>query len=183
MTDLAGWIVRLLDFEREAKGILAKHESSLHRILTVEDTYKGLNTLSIKQDDLIRQSLRCVEVGVFRGAHVLSWAAFADYLQEWLSLDQFKKLSAARPNWRGISTVEELRENYSEFQIIEAFHDCGYCSKSMEKALKGLLATRNDCAHPSDYYPDLNTTLGYVSEVIIRLQMLEKDKAKLFTSP
>jgi len=183
MTDLAGWITRFVGFEKQAKTILAKHESSLHRIVTVEDTYSRLNALTLRQDDLIRQSLRCVEVGVFRGAHVLSWAAVMDYLHEWLFLDGFKKILAVRPNWKGISTLEELRGNYSEFQIIDAFRDCGYCSKSMEKALKGLLGTRNECAHPSDYYPDLNTTLGYISEVIIRLEMLEKDKAKFFKSP
>jgi len=183
MTNLTGWLLRFAIFEKEAKRILSKHESSEHRTITIEDTFRKLNDLSILQDDLIRQSLRCVEVGVFRGAHVLCWAAMADYIQEWLSLDGFQKLSQVKSNWRYVSSKEELGEYHSDFQIIEAFYDCGYCGKSMKKALDGLLSTRNDCAHPSDYFPDLNSTLGYISQIIIRFKTLEKSKKKLFSNP
>ena len=183
MTDLSFWIRNVIEFERDAKKILGKHESSKHRIVTLEDTYKELKALNIHQDDLLRQGLRCIEVNVFRGAHVLSWAAMADYIQEWLSLDGFQKLAQVRPKWKPITSVEELREQYPEYQIIEAFRDCDYCGKSMTKALHGLLSTRNDCAHPSDYYPDLNSSLGYISQLIIRFKTLEKKKKKLFPNP
>lgn len=180
MNRISRWIYSFLSFEKEAKRILAKHESSFHRIITIEDTYRRLSALNLKQDDLLRQSLRCVEMTVFRGAHVLAWAAMADYIEEWFELDAFQRLKATRPNWKNINAVEDLRERYPEFQIIEAFKACGFCAKSMENALKGLLAKRNECAHPSNYYPDLNTTLGYISDLLIRFEMLEKKKKSLF---
>jgi hypothetical protein len=42
------------------------------------------------------------------------------------------------------------------------------------KALHGLLNRRNECAHPSEYFPDLNQTLGYVSELFSRIEWLQK---------
>jgi hypothetical protein len=32
----------------------------------------------------------------------------------------------------------------------------------------GLLARRHECAHPSSYTPNLNQSLGYVSELLER---------------
>jgi hypothetical protein len=42
------------------------------------------------------------------------------------------------------------------------------------KALHGLLSRRNECAHASDYFPDLNETLGYVVELFQRIAYLQK---------
>ena len=182
MTDLLNWFRDALEFERDAKKILGKHESSKHRIVTLEDSYKKLKDLNIKQDDLLRQGLRCVEVGVFRGAHVISWAAMADYIHEWLALDGFQLLTQVRSRWTNLTTVEDLRK-HADFQILDAFKACNYCNPSMNRVLHGLLDLRNDCAHPSDYYPDLNDTLGYISQLIKRFKMLEKSKLKFFPNP
>ena len=46
------------------------------------------------------------------------------------------------------------------------------------KALHGLLNRRNECAHPSDYFPDLNETLGYLSELFQRIEYLERRRAE-----
>ncbi|MHA1935807.1 MAG: hypothetical protein ACW99V_00995 [Candidatus Thorarchaeota archaeon] len=180
MNDLLKIIQRFIAFENDAKKLLASHESSLHRVITIEETYSKLTGLNLKQDDLFRQAIKCVEFQAFRASHVLSWAAMADYLEEWFALDNFETLLQKRPNWAPIQSVEDLQENYPDYQLIEAFRDCGYCRKNMEKALKGLLAKRNECAHPSNYYPDLNTTLGYLSDLLIRLEMIEKKKKSFF---
>ena len=42
------------------------------------------------------------------------------------------------------------------------------------KALHGLLNKRNECVHPSDYYPDVNETLGFISELFTRAETLQK---------
>jgi hypothetical protein len=46
--------------------------------------------------------------------------------------------------------------------------------KMTQKALHGLLNKRNECAHPSEFYPDLNSSLGYVSEIFQRVELLQK---------
>ncbi len=57
--------------------------------------------------------------------------------------------------------------------MIEAARDVGLCRKNEVKALLGLLNKRNECAHPSDFYPGLNHTLGFVSELLQRIERLQ----------
>jgi hypothetical protein len=40
------------------------------------------------------------------------------------------------------------------------------------RMMHGWLGSRNECAHPSDYFPDLNMTLGYISELVDRVKRL-----------
>jgi hypothetical protein len=46
-------------------------------------------------------------------------------------------------------------------------------TKTQKKALHGLLNKRNECAHPSDFYPELNETLGYISELFQRIMQMQ----------
>jgi len=101
----------------------------------------------------------------------MAWAGFMDYLEEKIAVDNFDKLRKARPNW-SIKTIEDLREHAPEYQIVEACKDIGLCSRNETRALLGLLNKRNECAHPSDYFPDLNEGLGFISEVLHRIEML-----------
>ena len=172
MKELAQLLSQARQFEREAHSILSIHETSKSRVVILEGTYKGLTKLSIKQDDLFRQAMRCAESELYRAAHVMGWAAFMDFFQEKLASDGLKKLIAARPKWN--LTVAEDQREWSDFQLIEAAKDVGLCrGKSEVKALHGLLNKRNECAHPSDYYPDLNDAVGYLSELLKRIATLQ----------
>jgi hypothetical protein len=160
-------------FEQEAHAILARHESSSSsRVIVLENSYKRLTALSLKQDELFRQALRCIEHELYRAAHVLAWAGFMDLLEEKLGSDGLAKLKAARPAWKNTSSMEEIREYHAEFQLIEVAHIVGLCTKNQTKALQGLLNKRNECAHPSYFFPDLNDTLGYISELLTRIDTL-----------
>ena len=160
-------------FGKQANTILATHESARSRIITVEESYKKLTRLSVKQDDLFRQSLRCIEFGLFRAAHVLGWAGVIDFFEEKLSEGNFKLLKGIRQSWN-LKSIEDLREIAPDFQVIDALRELRFCSKTEEKALKGLLNKRNECAHPTDYYPGLNETLGYISEILQRLKQFQQ---------
>jgi hypothetical protein len=95
-----------------------------------------------------------------------------DYLEEKIASDNFDKLRKVRPNWP-VKTVEDLRERVPEYQVVEASKDMGLCSKNETRALLGLLNKRNECAHPSNYFADLNESLGFISEVLHRIEMLQ----------
>lgn len=171
--ELRRLLERVHDFEKVANAILLTHETSPARSIIIEQTYETLGRLSVKQDELLRQSLRCVESSLFRAAHVLSWAALMDYIEEKLGADGFVSLNAKRPAWN-IKSLDDLRDVGSDFQIIEALRAVSLCSKVEDKALKGLLNKRNECAHPTDYFPDLNQTLGYLSEILNRIENFQK---------
>lgn len=170
-------LINVLDnirlFELEAHNILAVHETSKSRIILLDETYNKLGKLSIEQNELFRQALRCIENNLFRAAHVMAWAGFMDFIEEKINEYGCLRLSSVRPRWN-YKTIEELRENQTEYAIIEVFHDISLCSKNEKKAFHGLLNKRNECAHPSDYFPDLNQTLGYISELINRIDTIKK---------
>ncbi len=160
------------DFERQAHALLAIHESSRSRVVVLEDTYNKLGALNLRQDDLMKQALRCVEVGLYRAAHVMAWAAFMDFFEDKLQSDGLAKVRAARPLWKG-RDITEMREYVPEGQFIEVSQYVGLCTKNETKALNGLLNRRNECGHPSNYYPQLNETLGYISELLQRIAILQ----------
>ena len=168
------FLKQVQDFKQEAHLILGTHETSKSRVILLEDTYNQLGKLSLKQDELFRQALRCVENSLFRASHVMAWAGFIDYLTEKLSSNQFAKLKVVRPNWK-YTTIDELREKYTEFDIIEACKDAGLCTRGEKRILQGLLSKRNECAHPSGYYPKLNETLGYISELFQRIEKMKSN--------
>ena len=159
--------------EREAHSILSSHEATSSRVISLDQSYEKLAGLSLVQDELFRQALRCVEHGLYRASHVLAWAGFIDWLQHELMNNWFVELATKRPKWK-IATVEDLQEQFPESQHIEACRAVGMFRKTVEKALQGLLNKRNECAHPSEYFPDLNETLGYISELFRRIESLRR---------
>lgn len=172
MNELKLLLAKVKGFEKEAHAILATHETSGSRVVILEESYDKLTKLTLKQDELFRQALRCVEHQLFRAAHVLAWAGFMDLLEEKLASDGLLKLRATKPAWKA-GSVEELRENVVEYQLIEAAKDLGLCTKTEMKALHGMLNKRNECAHPNDFFPDMNITLGYISELLTRVGTLQ----------
>lgn len=166
------WVQRTRAFERHAHKILGVHESSPSRVVLLDNTYKKLTALSVVQDDLFRQALRCVESELFRAAHVMGWAAFMDFLEDKICEDGLIKLKAIRPKWTAKSK-DELREAVNEYQLVDAARDLDLCTKTQGKALHGLLNKRNECAHPSHVFPGLNETLGYLSELLTRVEQIK----------
>jgi hypothetical protein len=165
--------VRVLNFRTEAHKLLGMHEGATSRVIDARKSLARASALSIKQDDMLQQSVRCVEVEVFRAAHVLAFAAFVDFLHEFAARDGFVALNAARPSWK-VTSVDDLRERFSDHGFIEALEAAKLISKSEKKAFHGLLTRRNESAHPSGYYPDMNQSLGYISEILSRLEALKK---------
>jgi hypothetical protein len=163
-------LARVADLEADAKAILATHEASGDRLISLEESYAKLDQLSLAQDELFRESLRAVQASLFRAAHVLAWAGFIDFLHVFLVTRHGAALKQAMPNWT-VNVPEDLRE-HSEFQVIEAGRTAKVYKANVMRALHGYLDRRNECAHPSNYYPDLNMTLGYVANLIERINRL-----------
>jgi hypothetical protein len=144
-------VAKVVSLNAEAQRILATHEAAPARTVTLETSYGRLGKLSLEQDELFRESLRAVEVELFRAAHLLAWAGFVDFLQNHLAADGLVALDAERPRWKAKS-AEDLRE-HADYQVIEVGKEAGFYPKSVMKALHGLLNKRNESAHPSEYFP------------------------------
>ncbi len=169
--NLAGLAAAVQAFKSEAEAILGFSESSIHRTAELSSSYALIDELTPSQADMLRQALRCVEVGVFRAAHVLAWACVADHLQHMVDNDGYTTINSKYPDWK-IKSLDDLRDRIGEHNLIEAMFQSAMITKIHKKALQALLNKRNECAHPSEYFPDLNQSLGYVSECIARLSAL-----------
>lgn len=156
---------RIKSFLDEAHEILSVHETAPSRTVFLDKTYEELQELSLKQDELLRQALRCIENNLYRASHILAWTAFIDLIDSILASDDFRKLKQARPKWN-FSSLEELREEVPEYQIVEVCKELELVNRSEMRVLHGLLGKRNLCAHPSDFFPDYNQTLGYMADIL-----------------
>ena len=151
---------------------LAKREQSTHRVITLEASYVQLTALSLKQDELMREALQCVEAGFYRPAHVAAWAAAIDFCHEWSIVPtRFAKIQAARPKWT--LAVQEDFHDQTDHAFFEALKAANLIPKTVMKGFQGLLNRRNECAHPEDYKPTINDTLGYVDELMKRIAGLQ----------
>lgn len=174
MTDslVREYAVRLTAFRDDAHSMLSHHETSRRsRIVTLTSSYEDVVALSIQQDELLKQALRCAEHGLYRAAHVMAWAAYIDLLKEKLASDGLVKLRGIRPKWSG-ADMAEMSESYTEHAFLEAARELKLLSKADFKALAGDLSRRNECAHPSGYLPEINETLGYIAGLVQRIRRL-----------
>ena len=168
---------RVNSFVAEAHRILAVHETAPSRTVLLDETYNELQQLSLKQDELLRQALRCVENKLYRATHILCWVALMDFFETILASDKLKKLRKVRPKWN-VNSLDELREKISEFQIIEACKDLKLVNRNEMRVLQGFLGKRNLCAHPSDFFPDYNQTLGYVADILNTIKNIQNRRVK-----
>jgi len=161
---------KAINLKTELTSILADIETSSYRLASIESTLKKLNTLSIKQQDLLMQSLECIRYGLRRAAIVLAWAAFIDFIHDIVASDNFKTVIIYHAAWN-IKIKEDLRE-VSDYHLIEFLKKCGFIKRTFYKALHGLLNTRNEAAHPEDIEPDHNKALSFISDCIARINLL-----------
>lgn len=169
---------RASNFEQAAHVLLATQEASPSRIVTLTETRKQITILNLNQTELLNESIRAMEGKLYRAAIVMGWAAFMDFLQEKLASDNLVALHQRYPNWSQWTTLDDLKENVTEHQLIAASKEVKLLNKAEMKALHGLLSKRNECAHPTGYVPTLNEALGYVSELLNRIPSINQKSPK-----
>lgn len=148
--------------KRELNRVLENFENSKHRVVTIQEMYLKLDNLSVRQDGLLREATDCIRFKLFRASHVLAWSAMVDLLTE----IYIKKIDDSK-------TFEEVGNEFNDNRLIEQLRANKLIDKQTEKLLKGNLATRDEFAHPSPYDPDLNQSLGYMSQIIARMSYLK----------
>lgn len=160
--------------QTELSKLLARRETSTYRVMTITESYQKLSKLSIKQDALFREALQCAETGLYRSAHVASFAALMDFVHEWVASDlaRLTIIQKNYPTWN-IQEAADFREQ-KDYTLFEVLKKQGLITNAMMKALQGLLAKRNECAHPGDYEPGINDTLGYLDEMMKRMAALRR---------
>ena len=152
-------------FHVEATRLLGSSEQSIaSRAYNAHEALKAVGQLNLIQSDLLKQSIRCVESGLFRAAFVMAWTPVADLLLD-LAVKESALVLARRTKWN-YTDKTSLSETTGDHAIIEALKEVSILTKGEMKSLHGLLHRRNECAHPSTYFPGPNEALGYIDEAM-----------------
>jgi hypothetical protein len=174
---ITSYFQKMYNFQNDAHKILSIHESAKKsRVILLDKSFKKLEILSINEEILFKEALKCVENEFYRSAIVLSWVGFMNFILTKIENYGLQNVALKKPAWN-YKTIEELTEKQTEFHIIELLLEIGLCSKTEKKALHGLLNKRNECAHPSSHAPDINESLGYISELFKRIEQIQKRSA------
>lgn len=172
-SDFEGFIRRAEAYEAAAHTMFSTFDSSPSRVIELVEARKQLTILSLQQDDLLREALRAIEVELFRPAIVMAWAAFMDFLEDKLASDNLQAVHSKRPALAKFSTMDDIKENVTEYQLLQVAHDVKVITKAEKKALHGLLSKRNECAHPTGYNPKLSEAVGFVAELLNRIPTID----------
>ena len=159
------WYQRAVRANREAHKVLSAHEQAQSRVIILEDLLKKLQSLPVDVQDYFMEATTCLQHDLKKAAIVLSWAGFFHVLVQKVYSERLQDLKSARNKWK-FKSLEELKENYVEYQILEAIKDVRLISKTKLRLYQGQLAKRNQCAHPTLYNPSMNSALGYVDDMI-----------------
>ena len=140
---------RVANFERAAHVLLVDEEAAPSRIVTLTETRKQITILNLKQTERLDESIRAMEASLYRAAIVMGWAAFMDFTQEKLASDNLAAVHKARPKWSNWSTLDDLRENIPEAQMLDAARDVKLLTKPEAKGLHALIQTQR--VRPSEW--------------------------------
>ena len=159
------WVSRTRKAAREAHDILSIHESSPSRVVLLEELVRKLSGTPIDVQEYFKESIRCLESGLFRATVVFSWSGHFGVYSEYLYRAHEADIRSIRDKWK-FNDVFELREKYAESQILDVGKEVKFIKNPTLRILQGQLSQRNSCAHPTMYRPSMNTTIGYVDQMV-----------------
>lgn len=162
-------IITKVDIARaDAHEILSSYnESYQSRIITMSSLIKRLNELPLDVKNYFTEAIKCLEHGHKKAAIIMIWAGFFYIFSERLYTEKVNDLKDKREKWK-LSSFIEFRESNSESQILDAAKAVGFINNADLRILQGHLSTRNKCAHPTLYQPQLNYVIGYVEELLVQ---------------
>ncbi|HXH09016.1 MAG TPA: hypothetical protein VNP04_04505 [Alphaproteobacteria bacterium] len=133
------WIARSVAARKQAHRILATHERLPSRVVLHEDLAKQLSGTPVDVQDYFCESIACVEGGFFRAAIVSAWTGQFHVYSESLFQKHETGIRVARPKW-SFKGLPELKEQYSEAQILDVGKDVKFIGKAQLKVLHGQLS-------------------------------------------
>ena len=164
-SDIQRWMGRASAAKREAHRILAQHEQASSRVISLESLLNQLSGLPVDIQDYFREAVSCLEMNFLRAAIVMAWAGHFHVYSETLYQKHESDIRRIRQRWN-FKDLTELKENVTESQILDVGKDVQFISKAQLRVLQGQLSTRNQCAHATLYRPSLNSSIGYVDELL-----------------
>jgi hypothetical protein len=117
-------------------------------------------TLTPIQQQLLLETIACLERHALRAALVMSWNMFFEIVRQWIfdkDINCFNRTLEANYRTRAGTPVYDAINNYDEFSggaigervVIDTASDAGFFGARIRDAMRQYLRRRNDFAHPS----------------------------------
>lgn len=157
------WVIRATSARRQAKAVLAKHESSPERVITLEGLLSRVKSLPEGVRDYFSEAISCLQHNLCRAAVVAVWSGFMGVFTD--ALNESRRLAHNGKRASNGGPVSSI--SMTDFAIIETARRGGFISKQEMQKLHGHLATRNECAHfrPGST-PSLNEAVGVADALL-----------------
>ena len=151
---------------KEANQILSQYSNSYKsRVIDLKELSGQLNGLPLDVRSYFNESISCLENDYKRASLIMAWAGFFYIFCSSLYAKHEQDLRLIRPKWK-FDSFDEFRENNSEAQILDVAKEVKFINKADLRVYQGHLSTRNKCAHPTLYQPNLNFSIGFVNEMM-----------------
>jgi hypothetical protein len=151
---------------KEANKILSYYSNSYKsRVIDLKELSSQLKELPIDIRSYFNEAISCLESDHKRASLIMAWAGFFYIFSRSLYNKHELDIHSNRQKWK-FNSFEEFRENNSESQILDVAKEVKFINKADLRVYQGHLSTRNKCAHPTLYQPNLNFSIGYVNEMM-----------------
>lgn len=155
---------------RSARSVLARHETSKDRVMSLEAMIALVGSLPDDVRIYFLEAVRCLEKDLCRPAVVAIWSGFIFLFAQ--ALDEAIEEPSDHSASRRVRSRKRWRSD-SETLRLAAQRD--FIRPQEQKELEGHLAVRNRCAHFSSGPPiTLNQALGIADALLRRVVSLSE---------
>jgi hypothetical protein len=164
--ELPEFLKTVVTLETDSRHLLLTYELIQSRVKSLEPILERLDELNLEQSLLLHESVLAAQAGLFRASHVLAWIDFSDYLSKLVAPDTGSNSSP--------DSVDDEPRRPKDIALINIGRRLRLYNEATKKVLEGLLNDRNQCAHPSEYNPNLNDTMTFLGRLIGVMEALGK---------
>jgi hypothetical protein len=176
LASIAATVRRALANETKERPAVTLDESAV--VGSLRTLPRALPYLTIAQQALREETIRCLEIRSFRSAIVLGWSFAYDYVRHWVfteKRDQFNPelingyQRGGKPLYQPVSHYEdfwEQRPTPGEWVVLETCERAGIITGKPYTELTDNLRLRNNYAHANFLTPSADITKGIIASLL-----------------
>ena len=167
----SGWVLTSRGVQRVAE-LVARYSSG-----PVPTVVSNLRTHLSQIGDpdvqaFVEEAIRCLEVGAFRAAVVLSWVGAVALLHRYVVKNKLSDFNAEAqrrsPKWRPAKTPDDLAR-MKEFDLLQVLESISVIGKNVRQQLEQALQLRNACGHPSSLRISSNIVAAHIEGLLLNV--------------
>jgi hypothetical protein len=176
LASIASTLRRALQNETKERPAVTLDESAV--VQSLRSLPRALPYLTLAQQALRQETVRCLEIRSFRAAIVLGWSFGYDYVRHWVFTEKRDQFNAelvdgyqrgANPIYQPIMHYEDFWEQRplpGEWVVLETCERAGIITGKPYTELTDNLRLRNNYAHANFVTPSADITKGIIASLL-----------------